>query len=265
MDSHSHTPFNRIGVTRYGQLIYNINDRYIGRSIEEYGEYSEKETIVFDQILEPGNVVVEAGANIGSHTLFLSRKVGPEGCVLAFEPQRLVFQTLCGNVAINSLTNVYCWNMAVGAETGEIVVPVLDPYREENFGGLELQKEGEGERVPLVTIDSFQLPKCNMIKIDVEGMEEEVLLGAKDTIARLKPVLYLECDRVEKEQSLLSLIQSLGYRMFWHTPTLFNEHNYAGKSKNIFGETVSKNVFCIDASMDHELTGFTEIEMPKAA
>lgn len=259
------TPFNRIGVTRYGQLIYNVNDRYIGRSIEEYGEYSEKEAVVFDQVLQPGNVVIEAGANIGAHTLFLSRKVGPEGCVLTFEPQRLVFQTLCGNVAINSLTNVYCWNMALGAETGEIVVPVLDPNHEENFGGLELQKEGEGERVPMVTIDSFELPKCDMMKIDVEGMEEEVLLGAKDTIARLKPILYLECDRKEKEQSLLKLIHSLGYRMFWHTPTLFNEKNYAGKSENIFGETVSQNIFCIDVSMDHELTGFTEIEMPQAA
>jgi hypothetical protein len=124
--------FNRITKTRYGMMIYNKNDAYIGRSIEKYGEYSELETVIFDQFVQPGQLVVEVGANIGAHTLFLSRKVGTEGLVLAFEPQRIVYQTLCGNLALNSITNVFCWNTAVGAENGEIVVPALD-YKKKQF------------------------------------------------------------------------------------------------------------------------------------
>ena len=149
--------FNQIGRSRYGQMIYNKNDAYIGRSIEKYGEYSELETVIFDQFVQPGQLVLEVGANIGVHTLFFSRKVGPEGLVLAFEPQRIVYQTLCGNLAINSITNVFCWNTAVGAENGEIVVPALDYKQENNFSGIELGANLDGETVAVVTVDNLKL------------------------------------------------------------------------------------------------------------
>ncbi len=113
--------YNSIAQTRYGGLIYNKHDRRIGRSMEMYGEYAERVTAVFDQIVQAGQIVLEVGAGIGLHTLFLAKKVGPEGRVLAFEPHRLNFQTLCGNMALNSIPNVHCWNMAVGAEPGETV------------------------------------------------------------------------------------------------------------------------------------------------
>ncbi|TFG83046.1 MAG: FkbM family methyltransferase, partial [Chromatiales bacterium] len=55
----------------------------------------------------------DIGANIGTHTLALARLVGQQGLVFAFEPQRIVFQTLCANMALNSLDNVHCINSAV--------------------------------------------------------------------------------------------------------------------------------------------------------
>src|SRR5437870_1047961 len=85
---------------RHGLMLYNLNDTYIGAMLEKYGEFSEGETDVFHQLVRPGMTVVEVGANVGAHTLSIARLVGPQGRVLAFEPQRSIFQMLCANLAM---------------------------------------------------------------------------------------------------------------------------------------------------------------------
>jgi FkbM family methyltransferase len=262
---HSMPAFNTLGRLRYGQVIYNRNDVCIGRSIELYGEYSGLETSVFNQLLAPGQLVIDAGANIGVHTLFFAKKVGHAGRVLAFEPQRLLFQTLCGNMALNSITNAWCWNMALGDEPGDIGIPSPDPTQRADFGGVSAGDCEGGERVAVTTIDNFELPRCDFIKIDVEGMEEQVLRGAEQTIRRSRPILYVECDRPGREASLLRYLDSLGYRMFWHRPPLFNPHNFHEYRDNVFGETASNNLLCFDRACRHELTGFQEATVPQAA
>jgi FkbM family methyltransferase len=155
--------YNHLTQTRYGTLIYNRFDTFAGRSIELYGEYAEREIGVLDQTVSAGMVVLDVGAQIGTHTLFLARKVGPAGRVLAFEPRRLIFQTLCGNMAINSLNNVHCWNAAVGAQSGEIVVPAYDHQINSDMRTIRLGSSIDGERVPVLTIDSMQLARCDFL------------------------------------------------------------------------------------------------------
>jgi FkbM family methyltransferase len=255
------TPFNRITQCRYGQMIYNANDVYIGKSLELYGEYGEGEVHLFRQILRPGDFAVDAGANIGAHTLFFAEAVGPSGVVLAFEPQRVVFQTLCGNMAINSITNAHCLNAALGSAPGQILVPPLDYARENNFGGLGLGQFQRGERVQVATLDSLGLPRCKLMKVDVEGMEEEVLKGGESTITRCRPVLYVENDREERSHALIRYIDSLGYRMFWHQPPLYNPDNYRKNPQNVFGAIVSANMLCLHKSIEAMPGGFTPVEI----
>ena len=76
-------------------MLYNVNDDYIGRSLDIYGEFSEGEIEAFSLLVHPGDIVLDVGANIGSHTIWFAQAVGPTGGVMAFEPQRLLFQTLC--------------------------------------------------------------------------------------------------------------------------------------------------------------------------
>jgi FkbM family methyltransferase len=231
-------PFNRVKPCKHGTFVYNIHDMYIGRSLDQYGEFSEGEIDLFRQFVRPGMVVVEVGANIGVHTVFLAQAVGATGFVLAFEPQRLVFQTLCANLAINSLANVRCWHAAVGNAGGEIIVPALDPRQQHNFGGLGLGGHLTGERVAVMTLDSLSIPQCHLLKVDVEGMEQQVLEGARQLIARTHPILYVENDRREKAAALVRFIDELGYFMYWHTPPLFNPQNFAGNAENLFGNVV---------------------------
>ncbi|MCZ6767138.1 MAG: FkbM family methyltransferase, partial [bacterium] len=250
-ERHDRTPihtggFNRLLACRHGMMLFNKNDVYIGRSLECYGEFSEGELELFESIVRTGDTVVEAGANIGSHTVRLAQLVGEAGRVHAFEPQRVVFQTLCANVALNGLPNVFSHHAALGKESGQVIVPALDYGSENNFGGLGLGGYSRGEPVPVETIDGLQLSSCSFIKIDVEGMEWDVVHGARETIAQHRPVLYVENDRAEHSAALITLIIGLGYRLYWHLPKMFRADNYYENSTNVFGEIVSVNMICVD-------------------
>ncbi|MGB5080906.1 MAG: FkbM family methyltransferase [Burkholderiales bacterium] len=247
---------------RHGRMVYLRNDRIIGRSLELYGEWSEGEVDVFRQIVVPGDVVVEAGANIGAHTVCLARLVGPSGAVVAYEAQRFVHQLLCANLAINEILNVHARLAAAGAAAGTINVPALDYASPNNVGGLSLGGQG-GELVPVETIDALRLPRLKLLKIDVEGMESDVLTGAADTLNRLRPVLYVENDRGAKSEPLIRLIQGFKYRLWWHLPPYYHPANFSGNAENAFGGLVSINMLCMPWEYTGTVTGLREVSGPE--
>ncbi|WP_448206613.1 FkbM family methyltransferase [Azospirillum sp. sgz302134] len=249
--------WGRLRPCRHGLFLYNVNDAYIGRSLDLYGEYSEGEARVLTTLVGPGDVVIEVGANIGSLTVPLAHRVGNDGFVLAFEPQRIAFQMLCANVALNGLTNVITRQAAVSDAAGTLHVPAIDPTLPYNFGGvtLEGQTEETGVDVPAVTIDSLHLSRCRLIKADVEGMEPAVLKGAARTIAEHRPALYVENDDRHQSPALIALIRSMGYRMWWHTPPLFDPNNAFGRVENVFPTVVSVNLLCFPAEAQVDLDG----------
>jgi FkbM family methyltransferase len=249
---------------RHGTMMYLRQDRYVGRSFTEYGEYSEGEVDIFRQCLQPGDVALDIGANFGSHTLPMARLVGPGGKVFAFEPQRILFQILCGNVALNELPNVHALPVALGRAAGSAKVPALDYRGANNFGGISLGG-GQGEDVPVVTLDQLAVTAAKLIKIDVEGMELDVLAGAKATLARRRPILYVENDRAEKAEALVAQLRDDGYRMWWHTPPLFNPANFLGNPSNVFGNIVSVNMLCLPRESTAAIQGMREIASPQEA
>lgn len=251
--------FNEIRMCRTGPMIYNKNDIYAGGSLQKYGEFSWLEREMFEQIVRPGQVVVEAGANIGAHTVSLARLVGARGAVLAFEPQRIVFQTMCANLALNQCSNVAAYQEALGAADGEIVAPAPNPALRTNFGALSLHGVTQGNKVRLRRLDSLALPLCHVLKIDVEGMEAEVLEGARGTIGRCRPTLYIENDRPDFSSDLIKRVFELGYDAFWHLPPLYNPDNFAGEAENIFPGILSANMLCTPAELKVSIQGARRI------
>lgn len=248
---------------RHGFLAYLVTDQYVGRSIDRYGEYSEAEVGLFAQIVQPGATVLEVGANLGAHTVPLARMVGPRGRVFAFEPQRMVFQILCANAALNALSQVFAQQVAVGADAGSVLIPPLDAGVVQNFGSLGHTAWGKGDRVPRITIDGMELDACQFIKIDVEGMEGAVLQGAEGTIMKYRPAMYIENDREEQSPALITRLKKLGYRMYWHTPPLYNPANFYGERENVFPTIVSINLLCLPVETPQNITGLREVTGPQ--
>jgi FkbM family methyltransferase len=184
----------------------------IGANILKSSEFESDEVGLVHALLEfrgmyfhDGVVAIDAGANIGTHTIEWARFMNHWGEVHSFEAQESVFYALAGNVAINNCDNVRARYCALGSECGTIQVPRLNPFRPASFGSLEYRQTDNNENigqfvnytahtntVPIISIDSMELPRVDFIKIDVEGMEIEVIKGAEQTIKKHKPILMVE-------------------------------------------------------------------------
>lgn len=256
--------FNQLRKCKEGWTLYNKNDQTIGKCMELYGEFSEGEVQLFKALIKPGDVVMEIGAHIGNHTMVFAKAIGPEGFVLAYEPQRIVYQTLCANMALNSILNAYLYNEAISDKPGSMFVPVLDPEVEQIFGGHNLEGHAEGDTIVVRTLDNITVPKCDFVKIDVEGMEAKVIRGGNFFFTKYRPIIYVENDRPELSGDLIRSIDSLGYIMYWHMPPIYNSNNYYGNSENIFGAMVSVNMICIpnEKAEQFVLTDARPVEIP---
>ena len=249
---------------KHGHFLTNPQDIYMGRSILNYGEFSEAEWLLLDQILQPGMTVIEAGANMGTLTVPIAKKIGNTGLVYAFEPQIAIFQQLCANLALNDLLNVQAFNAGCGAQSEWLSIARLNPAKQNNFGGLALEKLAvdSNTRVRIETLDeALDVPALHLIKADVEGMELAVLQGGAELIKAHRPLLYLEVSPATAEE-VFSHVRGLDYEMWWHLPPMYNPKNHAGNAENLFGNITSKNILCAPVERKFSVTGLRKVEGP---
>src|SRR5581483_8350098 len=125
--------------TRHGTMLVNRNDYYMGQSLLIYGECSELELAFLLTLAKQPGLVVEVGANMGIHTVPLAAALAKENRPLyAFEPQPVIFQQLCANLALNGLTNVRAFPYACGRQNGALMFEVPDYTKPGNFGATRL-------------------------------------------------------------------------------------------------------------------------------
>lgn len=139
------------------------------------------------KFIKPGDTVVDAGANIGDNTIAYARATAgvATGQVIAFEPNPLAFECLRRNMTGHS--HVQCEQLGLSDEhsSGELAIGP-------NAGAAYLTP---GESIKLAPLDQWNLPRLAFMKVDIEGMEVRALEGAKETIKRCKPVMYIEVNR----------------------------------------------------------------------
>lgn len=145
-------------------------------------------------------IVFDVGANIGTISIWLSKMLDL-GHVYSFEAQRQIFYQLAGNVAINNLYNIDVFNCAVGSEEGTITVKEPNYFSNYDYGTFSLLKEkipttNKNLIIDCITLDNFvskhRVPKVDLIKIDVEGMDLQVLKGAINILDTFAPAIYVE-------------------------------------------------------------------------
>ncbi len=241
--------------TLHGPMMYPKRDIYVGRSLAQSGEYSEVEWSVMATMLDlhPSSlkVFIDAGANIGVFTVAAAKHIGSAGMVAAFEPQTAMFNALAANVALNGLGNVRVFNEAVGGGKASIVVPKLDLGIEQNYAALTMMNDAKnGDMIQVDTIDNKQFTAISLIKIDVEGMEEQVLMGAWESIKKFQPFVYMECNQKGKQASLINFMEKeFGYQCWWDMPPIFRPDNYFKNPVCPWaGNPITQNLICVPSA-----------------
>ena len=174
---------------------------YLGRFLEYRGMYEEALIGTMARLLVPGHCVVDVGANIGLHTIVAAHRVGPDGIVLALEPQRRIHERLLSNLALNGFGNVVVRRVAASTREGELV---LHQPSAANDGQATLalapgEHSAADESVPVRALDRIlqeAIPgrNPNLMKLDVEGAELDVLRSAPMLFSAHPPEnLFIEC------------------------------------------------------------------------
>lgn len=200
---------------------------YIDEKIFDQGYFEPEMLDAFLRYLKPGMTFVDIGANIGQHTLFVSRIVGASGNVISFEPIPHLYEQIKRSVHANAMTNCNIINAGCGEkeETKTLYI------NKANIGGSSLVvpsiNSNDGEiSIKILKAEDILLDyeKIDLIKIDVEGYEYQALLGLEKIIARDKPVFFIEYspsfykrDVQNQEENdglrLLALLQKYGYKI----------------------------------------------------
>ncbi len=177
---------------------------------------------IIGAICQPGDVVVDVGANAGVWTLSAARAVGLGGRVLAFEPVPRVAESLRKTVRVNRLRQVKVFELALAEAAGTRAFSV----ERENTGGsrLDTMESRPGRTFYAITVKTAlldeiaaaeNLQRLDLMKIDVEGFEHGVLIGSRKTLTRLMPVIYMETghETDERRAGIAALLQELRYEI----------------------------------------------------
>jgi len=241
-----------LAATEHGTMILNRFDYHRG----DHGTFGVGHVLLSNSIWQPaeigsavnllaarrthfgdGVMAIDCGANIDTPTLKWARSMTGWGSVIAIAAQERIFYALAGNIALNNCFNARAILAAVAATDGMLRVPTPDYLAPGSFGSLELKHSATNEfigqtidyaedkltTIRTLAIDSLGLARLDLIKIDVEGMEVEVLDGARQTIARCRPIILVEHLKTGRD-TLVAAFSPHGYHLYYQGPNVLAIH-----------------------------------------
>ena len=317
---HTQARFAKLGQHTGVPFINLVNEDSVSLHMRMFGEWESLQTELLQSFIQPGDVVVDVGAHIGTHAIGFALSVGSTGTVHAFEAQPGVADVLRLNAELNGLSNVVVHNAAVGGGwSGAAVAPrqvsvrVLDLSASSNanldgdaglannIGGLSLlgcdsrgvelspsfeggallrecQSGGTGSDdhvwVDVVSLDDVlgfggsgggpggvTGGKCpSVVKIDVEGMELQVLKGAVKVLEACRPVLHVENNVDALSPQLLAFLNAHSYDLYWEVTPFTGSDNYYGnriptlreRRQHHWMATLSPNVLALPRTLQRD-------------
>ena len=209
--------------------------------------YRSNDKKFLEQVLKPGGLIVDVGANIGMISIRSAKLAGPSGRVIAIEPNPNIAPFCKENIRLNGLENVTVFQTALGAQEGFI------SFHCDRSDDCSHVVESGGVTVPITTLDKIMevepTREIDLLKIDVEGFEMTVLESAPKSLKRTQ-MIYVEVDAENYAQygrrttEVTELLNASGFDLFvadesgkWHP--LEGELTY---SVNVIGKRRKENV-----------------------
>ena len=266
---------NAIGLVnaKHGNFMFYNYDSFVGMSIREYGEWSEKLLQKILSFIKKSDYIIDIGSHIGLMSIPIAKKVGEKGMVYSFEPQRMLYNLQCGNLALNNIKNIETFNVAMGKSSRYILLDDIDYSEVGNFGGFGIKKnynyskfisirKNKKMKIKIQNLDKFlNLKKCNLIKLEAEQLETEILKGGKKFLDKFRPIIISE-NNPKNPYTLNKYLLSQNYKLFWFEYKFFNEDNYLVNSNNYFKNSGKFYIFAFPKEKKIKDPDMVEIVRP---
>jgi len=223
--------------TSRGDLLWLNNTGYIDLQIIQYGEFEQMSTAVITRLVKPGAIVLDVGANIGYYTVMMSKLVGNEGKIFAFEPTKHFLETLRRNLAVNHVKNVEVLNFGLSNIVREMTIDI-GPSSATLHSPLGFDKVLSNETIHLSTLVDFVreygITRIDFIKIDIDGHEPLFFDGAWPVLDLMSPIMICEVSHLHYLQT--------GYTA-WDFYATLKEHSYLIYEEGTLEQITTKEEF----------------------
>jgi FkbM family methyltransferase len=178
------------------------------------GSYESDKQDLFARTVQRGDAVYDIGANVGFYTLLSSVLAGPSGVVYAFEPLPRNIELLKKHLLLNHIANVQVIESAVADKPGTASFELSGSALQGKLGG---DPAATSITVNVVSLDqivaerNLRLPR--LMKVDVEGAEYDVLVGAEHTIKSARPVIFLATHGADVHRRCCQWLRDHGYSL----------------------------------------------------
>lgn len=208
------------------------NDKGISSELMIYGNHEPLTTqIILDELSEGMNCL-DIGSNIGYYAMLESKKIGKSGNVWAIEPSPENFSTLVDNVKLQDNKNIQSFNFAIGDENGEIEFIIS---KKSNWSKIKQESDliEAGDKiikVPLKTLNLFsqenKLEKIDILRMDVEGYENKIILGGLEFFKKFKPTIMIEIHKMimgkDETRKIFEKFKEMNYENQFFIPRIFD-------------------------------------------
>jgi FkbM family methyltransferase len=201
-------------LNKFKMLVYE-NDKSVGVNLLNDGYWEYWITFFFVKLIKSGWTIVDVGANYGYYSLLFSYLSGSSGKVYAFEPNQNLSNLIGASAKLNEFDNIFVIPKALSDVNGEAELYVPEDY----YGDASIVYKPNGElknvTVPVTTLDSFE-ERANLIKIDAEGSEGNIILGAQRYFEKYTPIVVMEWfrTRISLQKELYDFMTNLGYKFY---------------------------------------------------
>jgi precorrin-6B methylase 2 len=237
-----HRPgMSAVAETRVGILQYLPDQPIVGDSIGWYGEYLQPQLDLLARIVRPGSTMLEVGAGVGVHAVFLGTLLGEAGHLFLYERGPVLQRILRQNLAANGVSNVTVMRRTLGSRS---------------------EADTAGDAAPTTeTLDELQLERLDWLKVDASGDALDVLSGGSETLWRLRPLLFLAAQDEEALRELVQRTREFSYRCWRMETALFNAQNFNRRETDIFDGRSALALLAIpeEIEVDVALDGCVEI------
>ena len=181
---------------------------HVQRQIYYWGVYEPVESWIFTNLVKPGHIVIDAGANVGQYSMLASILVKPDGAVHAFEPAQINRLKMAMNLVRNRVGNVSLNDLALWDLPEELLMSLdLADQKQRNFGAFAASKKSSTDEpltvlsnsVAAIRLDDYVkeqgLTAVNVIKMDIEGSETRALNGSRATLKKHRPLILMELNQ----------------------------------------------------------------------